>query len=80
MSDQPGNRIPTSPTPTFQSSDLKEAAQVDNGLRPWVSQPGNPEAFTIEPGEHFKKQASLPARKKLHSDEGTLTTITGGDN
>jgi hypothetical protein len=80
MAEQPGNRIPTSPTPNFESSDLKEAAQVDNGVRPWISHPGTAETFTISPGEHFKKQASLPTRKKLNSDEGTLTTITGGDN
>jgi hypothetical protein len=80
MAEQSGNRIPTAYKPNFESSDLKEAAQVDNGVRPWVSHPGTEEQFTISPGEHFSKQASLPARKSLSSEDGFLTTITGGDN
>lgn len=59
------------------SDQLKEQAQADNGVRPWVSHPGPEESFPIAAGEHFAKQASLPARKKLSAKDGVLTTITG---
>lgn len=61
------------------SDQLKEQAQADNGVRPWVSQPGPEESFNIAAGEHFAKQGSLPARKKLSSEDGVLTTIKGND-
>jgi hypothetical protein len=62
------NRYPTEATPNFQSSDPSEAAKADNGVRPWESHP--------QPSETFQKAVF---KQKLTAEEGTSTTITGGD-
>jgi hypothetical protein len=48
------------------------------GGQVWVSHPQPDDTFEIKAGEHLKKQGSLPARKSLHADEGTLTTYSVG--
>lgn len=53
---------------------------VDGGIegqRPWESHPVAEDTFTNEAGEHFAKQGSLPARKKLSAEDGTIEKAYG---
>ena len=79
MSEQPGNRIPTSAPRNFQSSDPSDVTKTESGNRPWESHPATEEAHTIAAQEHFKQQGSLPARKKLSSEDGSLEVVKGQD-
>lgn len=92
---QPGNRVPTYPTPkpyednpaNAQSAvpkpDYGEGLILSNvtdggidGQRPWKSHPVSEDTFTIEAGEHFAKQGSLPARKNVNPEDGTIETFS----